>query len=173
MKLLNFSLCILLSVLFIPARLGVIASEYPQSELEDEIESMGSLAGTNGVTIKSSNVPNKSSYVKNRQLQYSREHLFAAALEVLIFAPLASADSAAGVVITEWYVPKNDTKTQLKITVYIKNLGSKDIDIDVVVFERHRERSGWSAHKELRAVAKSLKEKIMIKAKNLALKSAK
>jgi hypothetical protein len=146
------------------------AADYPNTDLEQEMEEMGSLLGGEGVTFR----PGKEKSTATRaKIGNVNKYLYKAAIDVLKFAPLASADSNGGTVITEWYSPGDQKDTQFKVNVYIKDELITPEALEVVAFQRNKVNGKWSSYHKPSPVAAVLEDKIIRKARDLYLQSAK
>jgi hypothetical protein len=146
-----------------------IASDYPQTRVEKEMDEMGSLLGGEGIIFR----PGKErSGATKSKIGNVNKYLFQASIEVLKFAPLASADSKSGTIITEWYSPKDQKNTQFKVTVYIKDDLITPEGLEVIAFERKKANGVWSEDHQSSPIAKILEDKILRKARDLYLQSA-
>ncbi len=147
----------------------VFASDYPQTQVEREMEEMGSLVGGEGIIFR----PTKErSNATKAKIGNVNKYLFQASIEILKFAPIASADSKGGAIITEWYTPKDQKNTQFKVTVYIKDDLITPEGLEVIAFERKRIDGKWSEDHQSSPIAKVLEDKIIRKARDLYLQSA-
>ncbi|GAB4164299.1 MAG: DUF3576 domain-containing protein [Rickettsiaceae bacterium] len=145
------------------------ASDYPQTKLEKEMDEMGSLLGGEGIIFR----PKKEkSNATKAKIGNVNKYLFQAAIEVLKFAPLASADSKSGTIVTEWYTPKDQKDTQFKVMVYIKDDMITPEGLEVVAFERKKVKNGWSDNQQSPPISSVLEDKILRKARDLYLQSA-
>ena len=142
---------------------SAIAGDYPTSALEKEMEDMGSLLGGEGVVFR----PGKEkSTATKATIGNINKYLYQASIDVLKFAPLASADIRGGTIITEWYSPSDQKNTQFKVTVYIKDKLITPEALDVVAFQRKKHNGTWSEH-ESSPIALVLEDKILRKACDL------
>ena len=147
----------------------LFASDYPKTQVEREMDEMGSLLGGEGVIFR----PGKErSNATKAKIGNVNKYLFQASIDVLTFAPLSSADSKGGVIITEWYSPKDQKNTQFKVTVYIKDDLITPEGLEVIAFERKRVDGKWSEDHQSSTIAKVLEDKIIRKARDLYLQSA-
>ncbi len=147
----------------------LFASDYPQSQVEREMDEMGSLLGGEGIIFR----PGKErSNATKAKIGNVNKYLFQASIEILKFAPLASADSKGGTIITEWYTPKDQKNTQFKVTVYIKDDLITPEGLEVIAFERKKVDGKWSQDHQSSPIAKVLEDKIIRKARDLYLQSA-
>lgn len=146
-----------------------LASDYPQTQVEREMDEMGSLLGGDGIVFR----PGKErSTTTKAKIGNVNKYLFQASIEILKFAPLASADSKGGTIVTEWYSPKDQKNTQFKVTVYIKDDLITPEGLEVIAFERKRLDGKWSEDNQSSPIAKVLEDKIIRKARDLYLQSA-
>lgn len=147
----------------------LFASGYPKTQVEREMDEMGSLLGGEGIIFR----PGKErSNATKAKIGNVNKYLFQASIDVLKFAPLSSADSKGGVIITEWYSPKDQKNTQFKVTVYIKDDLITPEVLEVITFERKRVDEKWSEGHQSSTIAKVLEDKIIRKARDLYLQSA-
>ena len=147
-----------------------MASDYPQTDLEKEMDEMGSLLGGEGVIFR----PGKEKSTDTRaKIGNVNKYLYKAAIDVLKFAPLASADSNGGTVITEWYSPAGQKDVQFKVNVYIKDELITPEALEVVAFQREKVKGKWSDDHKPSPIAAVLEDKIIRKARDLYLQSAK
>ena len=146
------------------------ASEYPQSKIEKEMEEMGSVVGGEGIVFR----PGKEkSTATKAKIGNVNKYLYQASIDVLKFAPLASADSKGGTIITEWYSPKDQKDTQFKVTVYIKDELITPEALEVVAFQRKMIKGKWSNYEEPSPIAAILEDKIIRHARDLYLQTGK
>jgi hypothetical protein len=145
------------------------ASEYPKSKLEREMDDMGSILGGEGVVFR----PRKEKSTSTKaQIGNVNKYLFQASLEVLKFAPLASADSQSGTIITEWYDHQEQKDTQFKVMVYIKDDTISPEGLEVIAFERTKSKNQMPKSKRTSAISSVLEDKIIRRARALYLKSS-
>jgi len=147
--------------------------DYPKSELEREMDDIGSLVGGEGLVFRPGKEKSTATRATTGKMNNINKHLYEAAIDVLKFAPLASADSNGGTIITEWYSPKDQKNTQFKVNVYIKDSLITPEALDVVAFQRKKANGQWSGNQESSPIATTLEDKILCKARELYLKSGK
>jgi hypothetical protein len=68
-------------------------------------------------------------------------YLWRAALDTLSFMPLADAQPAGGVIITEWYAVPSAPDERFKMTVYITDKRLRSDGVRVAVFRQVRSKS--------------------------------
>ena len=99
-------------------------------------------------------------------------YLWHASLATLSFMPLASADPFGGVIITNWYTPKNAPSERTKVTVYILSRTLRADGIKVAVFRQTREADGqWVDASVNPQTATKLEDAILTRARELRLSS--
>ena len=141
-----------------------LAGDYPKSRVENEMDEMGSVLQGEGLVFR----PGKTkSTATKAKIGNVNKYLFQAAIDVLDFAPLTSADSSSGVIITEWYNPKGQPNTQFKINVFIKDEVISSEAVDVKAYERTKVDNKWSKDYKESAIGGILEDKIIRKARAL------
>ncbi|CAF3088111.1 unnamed protein product [Rotaria sp. Silwood2] len=141
-----------------------VHTDYPLTEEERKLQEMGSLAGGEGLTFRPSKIKNNSTKSKDYQIN---KYLWQASVEVLNFIPMASADLNGGLIITEWYSPKENKDFRFKINIIIKdNIISPD-SIEVRIFEQTFKKGNWIDHHSTSNLALSIEDKILRKAREL------
>jgi len=70
-------------------------------------------------------------------------YLWRAALDVVKFMPLASADPYGGVVITDWYADPAKPDERFKVTVYILDTRLRADGLNVAVFKQIASGGVW------------------------------
>lgn len=96
-------------------------------------------------------------------------YLWQASLESLDFMPLAQANSAGGVIITDWYAPTETPEERFKITVYIRDRELRADALKVVVFRQVDSAKGWVDAPVEKGTASGLEDNIMTRARELRL----
>ncbi|MBD3729049.1 MAG: DUF3576 domain-containing protein [Sphingomonadales bacterium] len=94
-------------------------------------------------------------------------YLWRAALETLSFAPLLQADSAGGVIVTDWYANPQNPGERVKVTVTILD---QDLRADAVRVAASREvmqGGGWVDAPVQAATVQKLEDIILTKAREL------
>lgn len=141
-----------------------VAGDYPKSQVENEMDEMGSLLQGEGLIFR----PGKTkSTATKAKIGNVNKYLYQATIEVLDFAPLASADSSSGVIVTEWYNPKGQPNTQFKINVFIKDEVISPEALEVKAYERNKVAGKWSGDYKESAIGGILEDKIIRKARTL------
>ena len=69
--------------------------------------------------------------------------LWKSSLEVINFMPLSSADPFAGVIISDWYTPINNSKERCKVNIFIKGKEFKSNNLNVNTFCQKFTEGQW------------------------------
>jgi len=94
-------------------------------------------------------------------------YLWQAALDTLSFAPLAQADSAGGVIVTEWYSnPQNPTE-RVKVTATILDADLRADALRVTAAREVLQSGQWLAAPVTAATVQRLEEIILTRARDL------
>ena len=99
--------------------------------------------------------------------------LWKATLEALDFLPIANASYGGGIIITDWYKPKDNLDSSIKITVKFLSPELNVASIDVDSFERKCDANNCSTKKMSAAFNQKIKLSIIEKAKEITLKKEK
>ena len=94
-------------------------------------------------------------------------YLWRASLETLSFMPLTQADSAGGVIVTDWYANPQNPNERVKVTVSILD---RDLRADALRIAASREvlqGGAWVAAPVQAATVKKLEDIILTKARDL------
>ncbi|CAG2161604.1 unnamed protein product, partial [Oppiella nova] len=102
---------------------------------------MGSIVGGEGIVFRPSKVKNEST--KTSLGSITNKYLWQASLEILRFIPLSSTDINSGIIITDWYSPKETTKFRFKINIFIKDSTISPNAIDIKIFEQIFRNGYW------------------------------
>ncbi len=143
---------------------SAFAGDYPKPKIEEEMEEMGSLLQGEGLIFRPGKTRNKETQVKIGNVN---KYLYKAALDVLNFAPIASADSHSGLILTQWYSPKGQQDIQFKIDVLIKDGIISPETIEVRAFERTKIDEKWSTNYKDSPISNILEDQIIRKARTL------
>jgi hypothetical protein len=94
--------------------------------------------------------------------------LWQAALDTLSFASMDSQDPQAGLVVTDWYVPKGKPTERLRVTAFIKARALRSDSIAVTIERQTRSSSGqWQDDTVARKVAEDLENDILQRAREV------
>jgi hypothetical protein len=94
-------------------------------------------------------------------------YLWRSALDTLSFAPLASADSAGGVIVTDWYANPSNPDERVKVTVTILD---QDLRADALRVTANRQVSqggNWVDAPVQAATVQKLEDIILTRARDL------
>ena len=94
-------------------------------------------------------------------------YLWQAALGKLAFMPLASADSAGGVIITDWAAMDDIQNEQFKITVNILSRNLRADCLKVAVFKRVLRDGAWLNETPDKRVSGEIENAILTQARKL------
>ena len=100
-------------------------------------------------------------------------YLWRASLNVLSTAPLISTDALGGVIITDWYVDKNNKNQRFKITAFIKTSELKSNGIVVKVHIQNFKDGTWSETYTNKDLEIKIEDNILNEAINLRSNSKK
>ena len=78
----------------------------------------------------------------NNDLTFASSIVFETALDKMNFMPLASVDSNAGIIITDWY-GINNNQDRIKINIRVINQTLEDSSINVTMFQQKFDGSKW------------------------------
>jgi hypothetical protein len=137
---------------------------YPQSASEAKWEDVGSILEGEGIVFRPGRVKNESTKAAGSLVN---KYLWQAAIESVNFAPLASVDSLGGVIITEWYTPKDKQNYRFKINIFIKDDVIHPDAIEVKIFEEILQNNHWKHSDSTSNLALILEDKILRKARAL------
>jgi len=94
-------------------------------------------------------------------------YLWRGALETLSFAPLASADSAGGVIVTDWYANPSNPNERVKVTVTILDQDLRADALRVAASRQVTQGNGWVDAPVQAATVQKLEDIILTKARDL------
>jgi Domain of unknown function (DUF3576) len=94
-------------------------------------------------------------------------YLWRAALDVLSFMPLSSADPFGGVIITDWYTPPTSTDERLKATAYILGRQLRSDGIRISVFRETLQNGQWVDAPVSPSTAGELEDRVLARAREL------
>lgn len=152
---------------------SILADDYPKSKLEREMDDIGSVTGKEGIVFRPKISRNTATKATTSDTSNVNKYLYQAALEVLKFAPIASADSNNGIIITDWYSPTDAPHTQFKINVFIKDNVINSGALEVNAFERTKTGKKWSDDVRKSSISGTLEDRILRKARDLYISSNK
>ena len=100
-------------------------------------------------------------------------YLWRASINILSIAPLLSTDALGGVIITDWYINKNEPNKRIKITAFIKTKELRSNGISVKVHIQTMKNSVWSDTFTDKGLEIEIENSILNEAKNIRINSKK
>jgi hypothetical protein len=94
-------------------------------------------------------------------------YLWRASLETLSFMPLLQADSAGGVIVTDWYSNPENPGERVKVSVTILNADLRADALRVVASREVNQGGAWTAAPVQAATVQRLEDVILTKARDL------
>ena len=94
-------------------------------------------------------------------------YLWRAALEAVSFAPLLQADSAGGVIVTDWYTNPETPGERVKLTVSILDQDLRADEVRVAASREVNQSGTWVAAPVQAATVQKLEDIILTKARDL------
>ena len=93
--------------------------------------------------------------------------LWRAALDIASFVPLDDVDTFGGSIVTEWYVPKDQTNRRLKLAVFVVGLELRSDAIQVRAYVQTRDGNGWTNTGRDSTLSRKLEDLILTRAREL------
>ena len=100
-------------------------------------------------------------------------YLWRASINILSIAPLLSTDALGGVIITDWYINKNEPNKRIKITAFIKTKELRSNGISVKVHIQKMKNGVWSETFTDAGLETEIENSILNEAKNIRINSKK
>ncbi|KPF63892.1 DUF3576 domain-containing protein [Porphyrobacter sp. AAP60] len=94
-------------------------------------------------------------------------YLWRAALDTVSFAPLLQADSAGGVIVTDWYANPTNPNERVKVTVTILDQDLRADALRVAASRQVSEGGNWVEAPVQAATVQKLEDIILTKARDL------
>lgn len=94
-------------------------------------------------------------------------YLWRAALETVSFAPLLQADSAGGVIVTDWYANPGNSAERVKVTVTILDQDLRADALRVAASRQVAQGGTWVSAPVQAATVQKLEDIILTKARDL------
>jgi len=94
-------------------------------------------------------------------------YLWRAAIDTLSFAPLISADSKGGVIVTDWYSRPSNPGERVKITVSILDRDLRADALRVAASRQVNQNGAWVAAPVTAATVQKLEDIILTRARDL------
>ena len=98
-------------------------------------------------------------------------YLWRAALETVSFAPLASADSAGGVVVTDWYTNPSNPEERVKLAITVLDQQLRADALRVSATRQVQQGGTWVDAPVQAATVQKLEDIILTKARDLRRKA--
>ncbi len=98
-------------------------------------------------------------------------YLWRASLETVSFAPLLQADSAGGVIVTDWYANPGNPNERVKVTVTILDQDLRADALRVAASRQFAQGGGWVDAPVQAATVQKLEDIILTKARDLRRKA--
>ncbi len=98
-------------------------------------------------------------------------YLWRASLETVSFAPLLQADSAGGVIVTDWYANPSNPNERVKVTVTILDQDLRADALRVAASRQVAQGGGWVDAPVQAATVQKLEDIILTKARDLRRKA--
>lgn len=100
------------------------------------------------------------------------KYLWRSSLQAISFMPLTQADSAGGVILSDWMSQETNTNKQVKVNIYILGKKLEPTALDVKVFTKTKLEDGtFSSQKLDKATSTALEETILSNARSLKIKA--
>jgi len=99
-------------------------------------------------------------------------YLWRASLETLSFMPLASADPAGGVIITDWYTPPTAGDERFKVTAYVLTRQLRSDGVRVQVFRQVQRNGQWVDAPATGSTGSELEDRVLSRARELRSQTA-
>lgn len=94
-------------------------------------------------------------------------YLWRASLETVSFAPLLQADSAGGVIVTDWYANPNNPNERVKLTISILDQDLRADALRVAASRQVSQGGQWVTAPVQAATVQKLEDIILTKARDL------
>ena len=93
--------------------------------------------------------------------------LWRAALDIASFVPLDDVDTFGGSIVTEWYVPEDQTNRRLKLAVFVVGLELRSDAIQVRAYVQNRDGDDWTNAGRDADLGRKLENLILTRAREL------
>lgn len=164
---------LLLNLLLITACNGNdVAYDYPLSNEQKRENASGSLVTNNPDGFM---LFGKGKTSANTGSNVATTHLWQAALESIVFMPIATVDASSGLIITDWYEDSDLRGERFKLNIFVDNKGEmKASSLIVTAFKQKLDKSGnWRDEKVTSNIVNEIEEKILNKARELKIRDRK
>lgn len=152
----------MLTLSLIACKSGNVEYKYPKSKEERERKEMGS------VLFGKETDDGYSEGLFSSRKTNTNQYLWKAALEVMSFMPISSANSNDGIIITDWYSDKNiNERMKFNITILSNQFDSKILKINA--FREVKSGHNWIPAEVSPTFTKELENKILVRARQLRI----
>ena len=158
---------VILSVLLISE--CAIAGDYPKTRDERRAEEMGSVLGDDGIVFHPGRIKNLSTKTADTKVN---QYLWQAALDAVDFTPIISSDPNTGVIATDWYSDKQDTKRSFKLTVSIVGDTIAIESIKTELKQRVKKDGIWVEDNAPSNIQMEVEDKILRRARQLYIRKS-
>ena len=93
--------------------------------------------------------------------------LWRASLDIASFVPLDDVDTFGGSIVTEWYVPEDQSNRRLKLAVFVVGLELRSDAVQVRAYVQTRDGDGWTYAGRDSALGRKLEDLILTRAREL------
>ena len=93
--------------------------------------------------------------------------LWRAALDIASFVPLDDVDTFGGSIVTEWYVPENQSNRRLKLAVFVVGLELRSDAIQVRAYVQNRGDNSWTNAGRDADLGRRIEDLILTRAREL------
>lgn len=97
--------------------------------------------------------------------------LWSAAIDTLSFLPMASANAAGGLLISEWYNNPDIPSERLKVSVFIRDQSLRADGLRVIVHRQELIEGIWSTASVRAGTALQIEDAILTRARELRIQS--
>ena len=133
----------------------------------DTIKGPGLFSGESGEDILAAFRPKNSDEMGGLAVN---GYLWRSALETISFMPITQADSAGGVIVTDWTMSPSNKDERVKVTVLIKGRQLRGDAVQVSVFKQVRKGQEWQDTAVADTTARQLEDTILTKARALRVR---
>ncbi len=98
-------------------------------------------------------------------------YLWRSSLEAVSFMPIYQADSAGGVILTDWYTNPSNSKEQFKVNIMLLGKELSPSALSVSVFKKSKTLKGWEDLGSQESTAKELEETILTNARSYRVRA--
>lgn len=98
-------------------------------------------------------------------------YLWRAALESIAFMPITQADSAGGVIVTDWYSQPNQPDERVRANVLILGKSLRSDALKVTLFRQQRKAGAWTDVTISPATITALEDTILTKARAIKVQN--